>query len=63
MGFQRVCAPFGRVLRDGVPKSPLASGEIPLAFQNGARGEKCDSISRGGEQDRLPFYSLRINFP
>ena len=35
--------------------SPSAEGEIPLSFKNGARGEKCESISRGGEQDRLPF--------
>lgn len=29
--------------------------KLPLAVKNGERGEKCDSISRGGEQDRLPF--------
>ena len=37
------------------PSSPSAEGEIPLFQKNGARGEKCESISRGGVQDRLPF--------
>ena len=35
MGFQRVCAPFGRVLRDSVPESLSAESEIlnqTLAF-------------------------------
>ena len=27
----------------------------PLFLKNGARGEKCESISRGDVQDRLPF--------
>ncbi|MBP1559847.1 MAG: hypothetical protein J6C96_01195, partial [Oscillospiraceae bacterium] len=30
------------------------------ARKNGARGEKCDSILRGGEQDRLPLWELQI---
>ena len=61
MGFQRVCAPFGRVLRDRVPESLVATSEIPFAVQNGARGEKTDRFSRGGDDERLPLFSLRIN--
>ena len=61
LGFQRVCAPFGRGQGGNAPLSPSAEGEIPLAFLNGERGEKCDSISRGSGQDRFPLYGLRIN--
>ena len=38
------------------PLSLSADSEIPFIFtQNGARGEKCDSISRGSDHDRSPF--------
>ena len=37
--------------------------EIPLFQKNGARGEKCESISRGGVQDRLPFLHTQANLP
>jgi len=30
MGFQRVCAPFGRVLRGSAPESLVATSEILL---------------------------------
>jgi len=55
MGFQRVCAPFGRVLRDSVPESQTnlfvlsRRAKLPLPFKNGEGGEKCDSIPRGGK--------------
>jgi len=62
MGFQRELAPFGRVFRGNAPKSPLASGETLLAFKNGAGGEKCDSISRRGEQDRPSLLQSHNKF-
>ncbi|MBP1561398.1 MAG: hypothetical protein J6C96_09180, partial [Oscillospiraceae bacterium] len=53
------------VLRGRAPKSRSAERETPQlapagARKNGARGEKCDSILRGGEQDRLPLLELQI---
>ena len=49
MGFQRVCAPFGRVLRDRVPESLSAESEIlkhTLAFVFLAR-RRASSASKG----------------
>ena len=44
------------VQRADSPLVALRRGRNSLKFRkNGARGEKCGSISRGGEQDRLPF--------
>ena len=45
------------------PSSLSADSEIPLFQKNGARGEKCESISRGGVQDRLPFLHTQANLP
>ena len=44
----------------GFPKgralwSLSADSEIPRIQKNGARGEKCESISRGSDQERSPF--------
>jgi len=58
MGFQRVFAPFGGGLGGEAPESPSAEGETPLCFKNGGWGEECDSIPRGGEQDRRPLLRL-----
>ena len=62
LGFQRVCAPFGRGLGGEAPESPSAEGEIPLAFKNGERGEKCDSISRRSGHDRFSLLQLHSRF-
>ncbi|MGN0637784.1 MAG: hypothetical protein ACI4J0_05390, partial [Huintestinicola sp.] len=39
------------------------TAKSPLSSKNGARGEKCDSISRGGGHDRLPFLQVLGNLP
>ena len=47
------------VQRADSPLVALRRGRNSLKFRkNGARGEKCGSISRGGEQDRLPFLTI-----
>jgi len=59
MGFQRELAPFGRVFRGNAPKSPLASGEIPLAVKNGAGGEETDRFpSEGKSSAKRNFQTM-----
>ena len=51
------------------PSSLSADSEIPLFQKNGARGEKCESISRGGvgevcfTRSPSPFYIPKQTYP
>ena len=61
----KVSSTFSKVAgsRGGAPRRPPQRAKFPLFQKNGARGEKCESISRGGVQDRLPFLHTQANLP
>ena len=61
----KVSSTFSKVAgsRGGAPRRCPQTAKSPYFKKNGARGEKCESISRGGVQDRLPFLHTQANLP